>query len=230
MHSRHSLIAILVAAALAAGSSAVLANTGQVTHLSGTLSVKKTDGSVRILSPRSQIAAGDTVTTEKDTYANIRFADGGNMTIKPSTSIKIEQLSYDPSKPQTDSFAATLIAGGLRMITGLLGQRSRDKFKMGTSTATIGIRGTTFNVDDCATTAAGCGDLPPGVYVGVTDGSVEVSNPAGNMVIGVGQYSIVPRNQAPRPTANPGLAFTPPAAFAGPGAVGGRASECIIRR
>jgi len=66
--------------------------------------------------------------------------------------------------------------------------------------------------------------------VGVTDGSVEVSNPAGNMVIGVGQYSIVPRNQAPRPTANPGLAFTPPAAFAGPGAVGGRASECIIRR
>ena len=230
MQSRHSLIAILVTAALAAGSSAALANTGQVTHLSGTLSVKKADGSVRILSPRSEVAAGDTITTEKDTYANIRFADGANMTIKPATSIKIEQLSYDPSKPLGDSFAATLLAGGLRMITGLLGQRSRDKFKMGTSTATIGIRGTTFNVDDCATTAAGCGDLPPGVYVGVTDGSVEVTNPEGRMVIGAGQYSIVPRNQAPRPTANPGLVFTPPSAFSGPGAVGGRASECIIRR
>ena len=230
MQSRHSLIAIVVAAALAAGSFAALANSGQVTHLSGTLSVKKADGSVRILSPRSEITAGDTVTTERDTFANIRFADGANMTIKPQTSIKIEQLSYDPSKPQTDSFAATLLAGGLRMITGLLGQRSRDKFRMGTSTATIGIRGTTFNVDDCATTAAGCGDLPPGVYVGVTDGSVEVANESGRSVIGAGQYSIVPRNQAPRPTANPGLAFSPPAAFSGPGAVGGRASECIIRR
>jgi len=230
MQSRYSLIAIAVAAALAVGSNAALASTGQVTHLSGTLSVKKTDGSVRILSPRSEIKAGDTITTEKDTYANIRFADGANMTIKPNTSIVIEQLSYDPSKPAEDSFAAKLVSGGLRMITGLLGQRSRDKFKMGTSTATIGIRGTTFNVDDCSAGGPGCGDLPPGVYVGVSDGNVEVANESGRTVIGAGQYSIVPRNQAPRPTANPGLVFTPPAAFAAPGAVGGRASECIIRR
>lgn len=230
MQVQHSLIAVLVAAGLAAGSSAALASTGQVTHLSGTLSVKKPDGSVRILSPRSQVSAGDTITTERDTYANIRFTDGSNMTIKPTTAVKLEQFSFDPKKAQGDSFTATLISGGLRMITGLLGQRSRDKFKMGTSTATIGIRGTTFNVDDCSTTAEGCGDLPPGVYVGVTDGSVEVTNPAGRMVLGAGQYSVVPRNQAPRPTSNPGLVFTPPAAFAGPGATGGRVAECTIRR
>jgi len=30
--------------------------------------------------------------------------------------------------------------------SGVLGQRSREKFKMGTSTATIGIRGTTLQV------------------------------------------------------------------------------------
>ena len=230
MQSKHTLIAIVAAAALVAGPSVALASNGQVTHLSGTLSVKKPDGSVRILSQRSEVTAGDTVTTERDTYANIRFADGANMTIKPNTSIKIEQLSYDPSKPQGDSFAATLLAGGLRMITGLLGQRSRDKFKMGTSTATIGIRGTTFNVDDCSAGGPACGDLPPGVYVGVSDGSVEVANEAGRLVVGVGQYSVVARNQAPRPTANPGLAFTPPAAFSAPGATGPRASECIIRR
>ena len=218
MHSRHSLIAILVAAALAAGSSAVLANTGQVTHLSGTLSVKKTDGSVRILSPRSQIAAGDTITTERDTYANIRFADGANMTIKPSTSIKIEQLSYDPSKPQTDSFAATLLAGGLRMITGLLGQRSRDKFRMGTSTATIGIRGTTFNVDDCATTAAGP-DADHHLPAWVGDFDTTVGHPQCRRPEAGRQYSVVPRYQAPRPTANPGFPFKPPTAFAGPGEV-----------
>ena len=230
MQTKLSLIASLVAAAFAMASTAALANTGQVTHLSGTLSVKKADGSVRILSPRSQVAAGDTISTERDTYANVRFADGANMTIKPSTSVKLEKFSFDPKKAQGDSFTATLISGGLRMITGLLGQRSRDKFKMGTSTATIGIRGTTFNVDDCSTTAEGCGDLPPGVYVGVSDGSVEVTNPAGRVVLGAGQYSVVPRNQAPRPTANPGLVFTPPQAFSGPGVTGGRVAECTIRR
>jgi hypothetical protein len=229
MQTKQSLVALLAVAALAAAPAA-FANTGQVTHLSGTLSVKKADGSVRILSPRSVVAAGDTISTERDTYANIRFADGGNMTIKPSSSVKLDQFRFDPKNAKGDSFSATLIAGGLRMITGLLGQRSRDSFKMGTSTATIGIRGTTFNVDDCTAGGPGCGDLPPGVYVGVTDGTVEVANPAGRSVVRAGQYSIVPRNQAPRATANPGLAFTPPAAFAGPGARGGAAAECVIRR
>ena len=120
---------------------------------------------------------------------------GSNTTIKPSTSVKLEQFSFDPKKAQRDSFTATLISGGLRMITGLLGQRSRDKFK-----------------------------------IGVTDGSVEVTNPAGRVVLGAGQYSVVPRNQAPRPTANPGLVFTPPQAFSGPGVTGGRVAECTITR
>ncbi|MBM3856305.1 MAG: FecR domain-containing protein, partial [Verrucomicrobia bacterium] len=220
----------LIAGALALASSAVFANSGQITHLSGTLSAKKADGSVRILSLRSEIAAGETLTTEKDTYANVRFADGGNMTIKPNSSIRFEKLVYDPSRPKEDSFAATLIAGGLRMITGLIGQRSRDNFRMGTSNATIGIRGTTFNVDDCVEGSTGCGNLPPGVYVGVTDGSVEVSNPAGRMVVGTGQFSVIGRNAAPRETTNPGLAFTPPPAFSAPGASGPKAGDCVIRR
>ncbi len=230
MPSTRNLIAIMVAGAFVLGTPVALANSGQVTHLSGTLSAKKADGSMRILSSRSEVAAGDTVTTEKDTYANIRFADGGNMTIKPNTTIKIEKLSYDAKNPKGDSFLATLVSGGLRMITGLIGQRSRDNFKMGTSTATIGIRGTTFNADDCTAGGPGCGDLPPGVYVGVTDGSVELANESGRSVVRAGQYSVIARNQAPRQTANPGLAFTPPRAFSAPGASGPKAADCVIRR
>ena len=230
MPSKHALIGILTATAFGFAIPAALANTGQVTHLSGTLSAKKADGSVRILSLRSEVTAGDTISTEKGTYANIRFADGANMTVKPNSAIKIEQLKFDPSKPKEDSFAATLLAGGLRMITGLLGQRSRNNFKMGTSTATIGIRGTTFNVDDCSAGGPGCSDLAPGVYVGVTDGSVEVANPAGRIVLGVGQYALAPRNEAPKPTTNPGLAFSPPKEFAAPGAQGPKAADCVIRR
>ena len=230
MLSKHALIAILTATAFGFAGTTALANTGQVTHLSGTLSAKKADGTVRILSLRSEVTSGETLSTETGTYANIRFADGANMTIKPNSAIKIEQMKYDPSKPKEDSFVATLVAGGLRMITGLLGQRSRGSFRMSTPTATIGIRGTTFNVDDCSSGGPGCSDLAPGVYVGVTDGSVEVANPAGSIVLGVGQYAVVPPNEAPKPTTNPGLAFSPPKEFAAPGAQGPKAADCVIRR
>lgn len=118
----------------------------------------------------------------------------------------------------------------MRIIVATLGQHGRDMRRLGTSTTTNGVHGMIFNVDDCSAGGPGCGDLPPGVYVGVTDGSVEVANPAGRIIVGVGQYAITPSHQAPKPTANPGLVFSPPKAFAGPGARGPRAQDCVIRR
>lgn len=60
---------------------------------------------------------------------------------------------------------------------------------------------------------SGCGDLPAGVYVGVIDGSAEVTNLADRILIAAGQYSLLSR-----PTSNPGLVFTSPQVLAGPGA------------
>ena len=48
-----------------------------VTHLSGTLSVLKADGTARILSQNSEVESGDTLTTEKDSFARLKFTDGG---------------------------------------------------------------------------------------------------------------------------------------------------------
>jgi len=52
-----------------------------VTQLSGTLSVKKSDGTVRILSQKSSVDSGDTLNTERDSYAQIKFNDGGQLTL-----------------------------------------------------------------------------------------------------------------------------------------------------
>jgi len=60
----------------AGATGAVFANSGSVSQLSGTLSVRKADGSVRILSQKSEIQSGDTLNTQKDSYAQIKFADG----------------------------------------------------------------------------------------------------------------------------------------------------------
>ena len=152
----------LLAAALLAPLAAF--GQGTVQHLSGTLSVQRPDGSVRLLSERSQVGPGDVVSTERDSYAQVRFTDGGQVTLRPNTQVKIEGYSYTEGEPQGDNFAMSLFKGGLRAVTGLIGKRgNRDAYRMQTATATIGIRGTTFNAIEEAAGARYMSRSPTGL-------------------------------------------------------------------
>jgi ferric-dicitrate binding protein FerR (iron transport regulator) len=191
------------------------ADNGNVSQLSGTLSVKKPDGTVRILSQKSEIRPGDTLQTERDSYAQVRFADGSQVTLKPNTTVRLDQFRFAQDKPQEDAFAMRLLKGGLRAVTGGLGKRNPDKVEMITETATVGIRGTTFSVDDCVNDRGGdCGRLQPAVYVGVSDGEVVVRNAQGELGLGAGQFGHVSRGEKPLfLSTDPGLQFAPPATF-----------------
>ena len=218
------------------------ANSGNVSHLAGTLSVKKPDGSVRILSQKSEIRSGDTLNTQKDSYAQIKFADGAQITLKPNTSVKIERFSFVETEPQKDGFFYSLVKGGLRAVSGLVGKRGDpDAYKLETATATIGIRGTSFGADDCtgpAVVEGPCKGLEPAVYVSVTDGEIVATNSAGSVSFLAGQFGMIDsRERRPRfLSTDPGLQFTPPASFiasisGGGSAVNqGKSLECVVRR
>ncbi len=232
----------LVFVALGLMSCAALANTGTVTQLSGTLSVRKSDGSVRILAQKSEVVSGDTVNTQKDSYAQIKFTDGGTITLKPNSSVKIQQFRFKQEEPKNDSFVFALAKGGLRAVTGLVGKRGdQDAYSLGTATATIGIRGTSYGADDCLTTPCpkpnSSTNLEPGVYVSVTDGEIVATNNAGTTNFLAGQFgAISDRNTRPRfLSTDPGLQFTPPATFiqsimTGAAVNSGKSQECVVRR
>ena len=232
-----NVLRISAALALSACASMVMASSGTITQLSGTLSVRKADGSVRILSQRSTIESGDTINTERESFAQIRFTDGGQVTLKPNSSVKIETFRFAEEKPQEDSFLYSLVKGGLRAVTGVVGKRSKDKYQLGTATATIGIRGTTLSADDCLNNRAGdCTRLDPAVYVGVADGEVIVRNGQGELGLSAGQFGLIAPNQRPLfLSTDPGLQFTPPATFiqsvmAGSVVNSGKNLECIVTR
>ena len=148
------MAAAVLFGALAVSFAAPAFANGTVQQLSGTISVQRADGSTRVLARQSEVGKGDTLNTERDSYAQVKFADGAVMTLKPNTRIKIEDLVFDEKVPAKDALAMSLLKGGLRMITGLVGKRgNQDALRLGTATATIGIRGTTFTVDDCVSTA-----------------------------------------------------------------------------
>ncbi len=127
---------------------------GTVTDISGPMVARRIDGTIKALTAQSAVEQGDTLVTEKGTYARIKFIDNGEITLRPNTQFKIENFSYEAAKPESDSAFFTLLKGGLRSITGLLGKRNKEKFGLNTPTATIGIRGTTFIAEYIAPTPA----------------------------------------------------------------------------
>lgn len=214
------------------------ATAGQITHLLGTLSAKKADGTSKLLSVKSDIAEGDTLTTEKETYARIKFADGGEVVLRPGTQLKVESYAYNAAKPEGDNVVLSMFKGGLRAVTGLIGKRNREKVSFATETATIGIRGTHFGAllcqNDCGGVQTTSGTPPPnGLHVDVTTGAITMSNKAGTIELNPGQFGFAANsNTAPVPVpAQDGVAVTMPSSISkdkagGRGIGKGDDSEC----
>jgi len=191
-----------------AGGTALAAGAGTVTHLSGTLSVQRPDGGIRILSQKSEVNPGDLLTTQRDSYAQINFTDGSSMTMRPNTQLRVEQYTFVQDRPQDDSSFLRLIKGGLRTVTGLVGKRgNQDAYKIGTNTATIGIRGSSGDTMECSLGCEGVTStsdkLQPGTYHATYTGSYYLQNDQGIQVIGEGQFGFV-RDPATPPTILPG--------------------------
>ena len=176
--------------------SAMAAGVGSVTHVSGVLSVKRADGANKILSVRSDVMEGDTLATQQDTYARVKFSDGGEVVLRPGSQLKIDAYAFAESKPASDNVVLSLLKGGLRAITGLVGKRSRDNVAYKTPTATIGIRGTHFGLlfcnDDCAGVPSVSGETPKnGLHIDVSSGSIGVINAGGQTILNSGQFGFV---------------------------------------
>ncbi len=226
MKSAQRRIAIKAIAGLALACACTLALAAQlagtVVNLSGPLMAHKANGSIKVLALRSEVEQGDTLVSEKNTYAQIRLVDNSEITLRPGTTFKIEAFAYDVAKPEADNASFTLLKGGLRSITGLLGKRNKEKFLLKTPSATIGIRGTTFLAQYVASDGApAAGALAPGLHVFVSDGVVLLSNGSGALAFSAGQSGFVAGAGAPVVVPpNPALQFAPPPAFeqaVGPG-------------
>jgi len=209
---RAVLAAMLLAPAIAAAQASVQ-------YLSGTLSAVRADGTQRLLSERSQVQVGDTLSTERDSYAQVKFTDGGQITLRPNTQIKLNTYQYAEKEPQRDGFAMSLLKGGLRAVTGLISKRgNRDAYRMTTATATIGIRGTDFTAVDIPQPVPGeslpDGAPAPGVYVTVSEGTVVFTAGGVEQPVFAGQTGFaatanLPPQIIPKPPALPEVT-TPP--------------------
>ena len=183
---------------------------GTITHLSGAISVLKKDGTTIPGTVGTKVGEGDVMITGADGFGRLELTDGGEMVLRPNSQLKIENYRFHADKPTEDSFAYRMLKGGLRTVTGLIGKRGNPNAYVGTtSTATIGIRGTQFDLRLCQ---GDCGSLADGTYLAVRFGGVRTGNAAGSLDVAAGQVALVQTAKTPvMLPRDPGIGFTPPA-------------------
>ena len=162
--------------------------------------------------------AADKVATTSGSSAVLAFRDDTRITLNSGTQLALAQFNYDPAQPVRGSMLFQLLSGGLRVATGLIGKSAPRMVKFQTSTATIGIRGTVFDLS-CGKTSAG--DEPAAsdvtdiecneaLYASTRTGEITLTAADGReLVVPAGQSGVVPGQGSARPLA------TTPAFFNG---------------
>ncbi len=113
------------------------------------------------------------------------------MALQPRTVFEVNEY------PRADdgNIVLALLKGSARAVSGLIADRQPRRYSMRTPVATIGIRGTSFQVTYCLQSC----DLPDGLYVTGGDGTIFVKNAFGEIDLSRGRTAYVATAQtAPR--------------------------------
>jgi hypothetical protein len=198
-----NLALILVLLGLASALNIAAAETvGRVLVSVGEISATR-NGKEIPLNLGSVIESGDVLHTGATSNAQVRMTDGGIIALRPQTELHLDDYHFNGKEDGTEKNFFSLIKGGFRTITGLIGKVNHSNYAIKTTTATIGIRGTDFSVVICA---QNCGSsAKDGLYGGVFSGQINVSNQGGNRDISRTEGFYVPDAHTP-----PQILITPP--------------------
>jgi len=118
----------------------------RVVFLRGAVQADRGAGRARPMTLGASLYEGDVVTTAGRSLAVLSLKDGSRVTVVPNSTFKIEQLSYSEAEPEKDSMFLRLLRGGLRAVSGIIGKRNQSRMRLSAGSATIGIRGTGFDL------------------------------------------------------------------------------------
>lgn len=146
----------------------------------------------RALKRRSEVYSGDTIRTGVGSSVQLRFVDKALMTLKANSELNIEQYLMADSQGQSEQALMKLVKGGFRTITGSIGKGDKTAYKVSTPAASIGIRGTAYEIQQ---------ESGDSFVIGVYNGGIRVENEAGSLDLGLGadyNYSRVSPTTPPK--------------------------------
>lgn len=134
---------------------------GKLIYAFGDVRVLDAAGVARGGRKGAEIASGETVATGQG-RAQIRFTDGGFAALQPNTEYRLDDYRYEGEEDGAARNFLSLVRGTVRLVTGAIGKQNREAFRLRTTVATIGIRGTEGVVQHCQ---GDCANKDNGTYL-----------------------------------------------------------------
>lgn len=134
-----------VASAEVARSNAVQAS-AKLIATQGEVNAVDAAGTRRRLVDGGSVYPGETVETGAGARGVLAFRDESRLTLGAATRFRVDNFVFDDKNPAEGRFLVTLLRGSARALTGLIGKANTRNVGFSTGTATIGIRGTGFDM------------------------------------------------------------------------------------
>jgi hypothetical protein len=133
-------LSVLLALMALAFADAALAAGATVTSLTGAAQVQSGSAAPRTLRQGDQVVQGDTVSTGAGSALVLKFDDGQVAALTANSRMQVSAYAYN-AQTRTGNVLLSLVVGGMRAITGLIGHNQPNNVNFRAATATIGIRG-----------------------------------------------------------------------------------------
>jgi hypothetical protein len=144
----------------------------------------------RKLAIGSDLNPQDYLISQPNSYAMMVFRDGEKITLQADSQLDIVKYNFNQAGKK-DQMMLKLAAGGMRALTGSIGKKDHSAYAVDTPVATIGIRGTEYEVS-CVGDCIGNGNTDnSGMYSHVTEGAISQTNETGETVLTQGQNSFI---------------------------------------
>lgn len=118
---------------------------GKTTLVIGIAYIEQNGKKVRLKSGQA-IYDNRQIITSGNGYVHIRFDDQGLVSVRPNSRLNIEKYHYNSVKPAASTVKFNLVKGSARSVSGKAAKAARQRFRMNTPLAAIGVRGTDFVV------------------------------------------------------------------------------------
>jgi FecR protein len=165
---------------------------GTVERLNGAVSAGAATSAMRSLRQGDNVAEGELVQTGDAAEVVLKMVDGAVIALRPRSSLRLQTYQFSSQQPAQSQVWLQLVQGGLRAITGLISKTVPQQVRFTTSTATIGIRGTDFEIEHVE---AGNAQASEGTYLQVREGATTLTNSQGASIpVLANQTAFSPQN------------------------------------
>ncbi|NDH54506.1 MAG: hypothetical protein EBY24_21610, partial [Betaproteobacteria bacterium] len=118
----------------------------EATMVIGVARLLSADGASQAVDRGTAVRVGDRIETGAGGHVHLRFVDGARLSVRPLSRLQIENYSRSDEQSALTAIKFRLDEGVVRSITGAWGEAARDRFRLNTPVAAIGVKGTDFVV------------------------------------------------------------------------------------